>query len=63
MACSRVGYAYTCVECWPRNSARWCNSCFERFGPKRASVTVPPSACTCPGPTMIDTSCPVHGDD
>lgn len=21
------------------------------------------NACTCPGPTMTDTSCPVHGDD
>lgn len=20
-------------------------------------------ACTCPGPTMTDTSCPMHGDD
>jgi hypothetical protein len=32
MACDRVGYAYTCVEVWPDNLARWCDSCYERFG-------------------------------
>lgn len=35
MACQRVGYAYTCQQVWPNNPARWCDSCFERFGPKR----------------------------
>ena len=32
MSCERTDYAYTCTECWPHKPARWCDSCFERFG-------------------------------
>jgi hypothetical protein len=34
--CDRKGqYPYSCIECWPNRPAYWCDSCYQRFAPKK----------------------------